>query len=124
MKSKYNAIKVVYDGITFHSKKEGKRYLDLKLLEKDGQISHLKLQVPYDLSPAIYILCNRKARVFTLEKGKFTKCIQRGTKYIADFVYNENGKKVVEDVKGFRTKTYRKKANQMKKIYGITILET
>lgn len=51
---KYSAQKVVYDGITFHSKKEGRRYLDLKLLEKSGQISRLRLQVPFTLTPNVY----------------------------------------------------------------------
>lgn len=119
---KYSAQKVIYDGITFHSKKEGRRYLDLKLLEKSGKISELKLQVPYPLIPNIYI--DTMIWEFTFEKGKMNRCIQRGTFYIADFAYMEKGKEVVEDVKGFRTATYRKKANQMKKIYGITILET
>ena len=119
---KYSAQKVVYDGITFHSKKEGRRYLDLKLLEKSGQISQLELQVVYLLSPNIYYDVLRKE--FLLEKDTHSWCVQRATKYIADFVYVENSRLIVEDVKGFRTKAYRKKANQMKKIYGITILET
>ena len=34
------------------------------------------------------------------------KCIERAVTYIADFTYYEHGKKVVEDVKGMRTKDY------------------
>jgi len=124
MKHKYNAQKVVYDGIKFDSKKEGKRYLDLKLLEKAGEISNLRLQVPYALCPAVYY--DKCVGDFALYKcaGKYGFCIQRATKYIADFVYIRYGEEVVEDSKGFRTKVYKKKANQMKKLYGIVILET
>lgn len=124
MKHKYNATPVVIDGIKFDSKKEGVRYSNLKLLEKHGRISDLKLQVPFMLTPAIYYYAEFKR--FSLEKhnGKGWFCIQRGSKYYADFVYTENGKRVVNDVKGFRTAMYRKKANQMRKLYGIEIFET
>ena len=37
-KSKYGNIKTRVDGILFDSKKEAKRYLELKLLEKAGRI--------------------------------------------------------------------------------------
>jgi len=124
VKSKYNAQKVTYDGIKFDSKKEGRRYLDLKLLQKSGQISDLTLQVPYQLTPSIYYDYDYREFVLVKRIGNNSCCMQRSTKYIADFVYKENNKIITEDCKGFRTKTYKKKANQMKKLYGIIILET
>lgn len=40
-KSKYHAKKVEVNGITFDSKKEAKRYEELKLLERCGAIKDL-----------------------------------------------------------------------------------
>ena len=41
-KSKYKAVKTQIEGIMFDSKKEAKRYTELKLLEKAGMITHLE----------------------------------------------------------------------------------
>lgn len=81
------------DGITFASKKEKNRYLDLKLIEKAGQIKNLVLQPKFEIIPAI---------------GKF-----RTTYYVADFMYDDTktGKTVVEEVKGFETPAYKLKAH-------------
>lgn len=103
-KSKYNAKKVTVDGITFDSKKESKRYLELKAMEKVGAIQKLQLQVPFVL----------------IEKSKYGRSI----KYVADFVYNKNGSKIVEDVKGVKTPVYKLKKRLMAEKYGIVILET
>ena len=48
-KHKYNARRTVVDGISFASAKEARRYGELKLMERAGQISELKLQVRYKL---------------------------------------------------------------------------
>ena len=108
-KSKYKNKKVTYDGIKFASIKEARRYQELKLLLRAGAISDLRLQVPYELIPAQYI------------NGK---CVERAVKYIADFVYIENGKEVVEDAKGVRTDTYKIKKKLMLYVYGIRLKET
>jgi hypothetical protein len=102
-RSKYGANKIEVDGIVFDSNREAKRYQELKIMQKAGVIGLLELQVPYGLN----------------EGG--THSLQ----YIADFVYviSKTGEKVVEDVKGFRTKEYRKKRRLMKKVHGITIKE-
>ncbi len=102
MKSKYRAIRTEVDGHKFPSLKEAKRYGQLKMLQLAGEIGNLRLQVPYELNPG----------------GTFSY------KYIADFVYIENGKEVVEDCKGYRTAVYRKKAKLMFKLFGIAIKET
>lgn len=106
---KYNNKKIVVDGIAFDSKREARRYQELKALEKAGQITDLKLQVPYTLMSST--------------KDANGKTI-RGIKYIADFVYRENGKEVVEDCKGYRTEVYKIKKKLMLMIYGITIRES
>lgn len=108
-RSKYAAVKTVVDGIKFDSKKEAKRYIELKLMERAGVISDLMLQVPFTL----------------FEKNEFGRKI----KYIADFTYWEirsDGKKeyVVEDCKGYKTDVYRLKKRIMAEVHGIQIRES
>ena len=109
-KSKYRATKTVVDGITFDSKKEAKRYAELKLMERAGAIRDLQRQVRYELIPAFD--CDGKH--------------YRSATYIADFVYTDvkTGKKIVEDVKGMRTDVYKLKAKMFAHRYGVSILET
>lgn len=78
--NKYHAQKTVVAGIAFDSKKEASRFQELKLLEKSGCISDLKIQVCFLICPRMG--GNKRARY-----------------YIADFVYKEGGKSIIEDVK-------------------------
>jgi hypothetical protein len=48
--SKYKATPTIIDGITFHSKREAKRYAFLKLLEAAKEILHLTLQPTYQIT--------------------------------------------------------------------------
>ena len=100
-RSKYNNVKVEFDGKIFDSQKECNVYVGLRMRLIAGEINNLQLQVPYSLN----------------EGGTFSYT------YIADFQYIENGKIIVSDCKGFLTNVYKKKAKLMLKIYGITILE-
>ena len=106
-RSKYRSIKTTVDDITFDSKKEAKRYQELKLLQRANKIENLRLQVPYVL----------------IDKSKYGRQI----KYIADFVYydKELRQEVVEDTKSEATKTpvYMLKKRLMQERYGITIKE-
>ena len=79
-KTKYHNIKTVVNGITFDSKKEARRYTELMMLQKAKIISDLELQKRFEICPKKYE--NKRARY-----------------YVADFVYVENGKRVIEDVK-------------------------
>lgn len=108
--SKYHATKVIVDGITFDSKREAKRYQELKLLERAGAIKDLRRQVRYELIPAFD--CGGKH--------------YRPATYIADFVYTDckTSAEVVEDCKGYRTGVYRLKAKLFAHRYGVSILET
>ena len=116
---KYHATKTTVDGKTFDSKKEATRYLELKLLEKAGQITDLRCQVEYELIPAQY------GPDIVTPRGKVKRgpLIERAVKYKADFVYTENDETIVEDVKGFRTKEYILKRKLMLHRYGIQIRE-
>lgn len=100
--SKYRNKKTEVDGILFHSKREAARYQDLKTLERAGAIRDLRLQVPF---------------IFELNDVRICK-------YFADFVYRENGREIVEDSKGKRTKDYMIKRKLMKAFFAIEILET
>ena len=120
-KNKYNARKVTFCGIEFDSKKEGMRYLLLKDMERQGQISDLRLQVPFELLPAIY----RDEVVHLKTKDKtVTKLVQRAVNYVADFVYTDkDGNQVVEDTKGLRLPDYILKKKMMLALKGIEIVE-
>ncbi len=116
---KYHAQKTTVEGMTFDSKKEANRYLELRLLEKAGEITDLRCQVEYELIPAQYgpdIMTPRG-------KTKRGPLLERAVKYKADFVYNDSGETVVEDVKGFRTKEYVIKRKLMLLNHGIRIRE-
>ena len=108
---KFNAVKTVIDGITFASKAEARRYAELKLLEKAGQIEYLTLQPRYD----IYSM-------------KFNDMPIKIGFYKADFRYfallpSYEWKCIVEDVKGVKTEAYRLKKKLVEAQYGITITE-
>lgn len=108
VKSKYHSRKITRDGITFDSVKEYRRHCELLLLEKAGAITDLKRQVKFELIPSQRI---------------GGKVVERPCNYIADFVYQENGQTVVEDVKGVKTKDYILKRKMMLWFYGIKIKE-
>lgn len=88
--SKYRNITTYVDNIRFDSKAEAARYTELKMLQRAGKISGLELQPSFELQPKF------KA------DGKTIRAIT----YRADFQYNENGRVVVEDVKGKETKDF------------------
>lgn len=117
--NKYSNQKVTIDGETFDSKKEAKRYCELKLLERAGEIRHLRRQEKFLLIPSQY------EEVVDAKGKPKQKCIERECVYIADFVYQDSrtGKLVVEDTKGVRTKEYIIKRKLMLKEYGIKISE-
>lgn len=80
------------------SKKELKRWTELKLQEEAGAISDLRKQVKFVLIPAQREPDTIGARG-GVHKGKL---IEREVSYIADFVYIRDGKQIVEDTKGLR----------------------
>lgn len=110
IQSKMRNIKTEIDGITFDSKKEAKRYRELKQMQDEGLIEELRLQAKFELIPA---------------QKKNGRTIERACYYIADFVYLdcESGQVIVEDVKGRRTPEYIIKRKLMLLRYGIMISE-
>lgn len=122
--NKYHAKKVTVDGETYDSKKEYKRFLELKKLETAGEIKNLRRQVKFELLPAQY----SSQQVISAKTGKDLKpkikCLERAVYYIADFVYEDKkGKQIVEDTKGQRTKDYILKRKMMLYLKKIIIKE-
>jgi len=104
--SKYKNRKVEIDGVSFDSVKEGRRYGELRLLERAGQIQDLELQKRFPIRINDELVCA----------------------YVADFVYREasSGQQVVEDVKSPFTRqhpVYRLKNKLMHAVLGVTIRE-
>lgn len=99
--NKYRNKKTVVDGITFDSRREASRYGVLKIMQAAGLITNLRLQVPYVIAVNGQKIC----------------------RYVADFVYLENSREVVEDVKGVRTREYILKRKLMFAVFGIEIKE-
>lgn len=124
MRSKYGSRKQTVSGITFDSRKEARRFQELRLLELAGQISDLRMQVKYQLIPP------QRAPSFEVYKSgpnkgrrKPGKLLEKECSYIADFVYVQDGETVVEDAKGYRTDVYIIKRKLMLERYGIQIQE-
>ena len=113
-KSKYNAKTTVINGVKFDSKKEAGRWVVLQGMQELGAISGLQRQVRFELIP----------KQIDPETGKVR---ERACTYVADFVYYDaDGRYIVEDSKGMRTRTpeYIIKRKLMLERYGIVILET
>jgi hypothetical protein len=106
--TKYHSRKIAVGGQSYDSKKEYKRWCELVLLQKAGQVTNLNRQVKYELIPSQRI------------DGRVA---ERACTYVADFVYEQNGKTVVEDTKGFKTKDYIIKRKLMLWVHGIRIVE-
>jgi Protein of unknown function (DUF1064) len=104
---KYHNTPTVIDGIRFASKLEAKRYAELRLLERAGEITNLELQPKFPLI------------VEGVDCGK----------YIGDFQYfsrptnTKRGEHVCEDVKGFKTPVYKLKRKLVAALYKVTIVE-
>jgi len=101
--SKYKAKKTSIDGKMFASKKEAARYRELSVLEFSGKIAGLILQPKLKLEVAGVMICT----------------------YIADFHYIEQGKVIIEDVKGVETPVFKLKWKLAKVLYpDITFRKT
>lgn len=83
--NKFHAKKTEVDGVVYDSKREAKHAQQLQALADSGVIQNLQRQVRFTLQDA-----------YINNKGEKIRKIE----YVADFVYVEDGKKIVEDVKG------------------------
>lgn len=104
-KSKYRNVPTVVDGVRFSSRAEAKRWDELRMLEKAGEITDLKRQVAFPLYVKDRLVAN----------------------YVSDFSYHRRtgdleSYLVVEDVKGgILTEAFRLKAKMFEAFYGFPI---
>lgn len=98
--------------IAFDSEREARRFGELRMLLRCGQIQDLRLQVNFTLQEG-----------YTTADGERVRPIV----YRADFTYRERTGDgwcpVVEDVKGVRTKEYNMKRKMMLEKFGVKIRE-
>ena len=111
-KPKYGNSSAIVDDLKFDSRKEARRYRELKILEQKGEIQDLQTQYAFVLAESV----------------KFSNEPRRkpAVKYLADFVYIKDGQKIVEDVKSEATKklaVYRMKKHLMMSVHGIEVVE-
>ena len=99
--NKYRNVNVMIGTIKFDSIAEARRYQELKLLEKAGEISCLKLQPRYLLQEGFK------------KNGKTYRKIE----YVADFRYFNGEKVIIEDVKGKETEAFKIKHKLFEYIY-------
>ncbi len=102
MTSKYHNRGIRIDGFWFNSEAEGQRYLELRLMEKAGEIRGLEVHPRYELVPP-----------HADGQGVW----QGGASYEADFAYSEGDRLVVEDVKGALTQLFVLKAKLFTWLY-------
>lgn len=119
--NKYGNHRVTVGDEVFDSRREFRRFCELKLLERTGEVSDLRRQVPYELIPAQFAPATVGKRG-GIKKGK---CLERAVVYYADFVYidSHTGETVIEDAKGCRTEAYKIKKKLMLYVHGIQIKE-
>lgn len=91
----------------FGSHAEYRHWCHLKLRVRAKEITELRRQVVFELAPAVVIQGRKRPPL----------------RYIADMVYLEDGKRVVADVKGAVTDSYRCKRHLMMSVHGIEIQE-
>ena len=122
--NKYHAKKITIDGITFDSKHEAQRWLELRRMQERKLITELRRQVRFTLIPV-----QRGPSSGVFKKGQHKgeakpgKLLENECAYIADFVYYNGSEMVVEDTKGVRTADYVIKRKLMLYVHGIRIRE-
>lgn len=99
VKNKYGNKATIVDGVRFASKAEARRFGELRLLERAGAISDLKLQPRYPLKVNGQLVCT----------------------YVADFSHTEGDQLVVTDVKGVETDVFKIKRKLLKALHNIEI---
>ncbi|MDA3500743.1 DUF1064 domain-containing protein [Acinetobacter sp. AOR34_HL] len=112
-RNKFNAQKIELDGMTFDSKKELKRYIELKAMQQRGEIFGLEHHTKFELAPKTKLEGEKRAKP--------------ALRYFADFTYyNTQGEYIVEDVKSAATRklaSYRNKKHLMKTVFNIDVRE-
>lgn len=124
-KNKYGASKVTVGNETFDSHHEYERWCQLKLLVRAGKIHDLHRQVRFELIPTQYERYERYSQKTGKRLADGQRCLEQSCTYVADFVYWEGDKMIVEDAKSEATRTdaYVIKRKLMLERHGIRIRE-
>lgn len=104
---KYANEPTIVDGLRFDSKAEARRWCELRILERAGEISDLRRQVRYVLVP---------------KTARPSGGVEREKAYVADFVYAKNGVHIVEDVKGAEPAVWALKRALMLHVHGVEVV--
>lgn len=119
-KHKFNNKKMSTPDGEFDSKGEWERWLFLKEALKNGEIKDLERQVKFTIIPTQY----RTEIIHLKTKDKEVKRVaEREITYTADFVYEKDGEKIVEDFKGFPNDRWPLKKAMMLYFHGVSIRE-
>ena len=104
-KSKFRNERCVVDGERFDSRKEADHWRELRLRQVAGEIKDLRRQVAFELKVDRHLICT----------------------YVADFVYLVDGRKVVEDTKGYKRgpvyRLFQIKAALMHALHRLKVVE-
>lgn len=110
--NKHRAVKREYNGMTFDSERELKRWQELELLQKAGKIVHLQRQFPFVLAESVVLGGRKKPAI----------------RYVADFTYwTATGcpAYIVEDAKSPHLRTnpvFRLKMHLLKLVHWIEVI--
>ena len=121
MRPKYGNNKIKNAFGTYDSELEWSRFVFLSNRQKEGEISGLRRQVEYLLIPAQY---GTEIRHLKTKDKEVRVLLERPCSYIADFVYERNGKTIVEDCKGAKaiiTETAKIKKKLLLWVHGIEL---
>ena len=121
MRPKYGNHKIKNAYGTYDSQLEYARFIFLSNREKEGEITNLRRQVEYLLIPAQY---GTEIRHLKTKDKEVRVLLERPCSYIADFVYERNGKTIVEDCKGAKaiiTETAKIKKKLLLWVHGIEL---
>lgn len=102
------------DGIVFDSKSEARRWSELRLLERAGEIHDLHRQVNYALT-----IGTRPIKIRSAGFPRGRPCV-----YTADFTYINGNELVIEEHKGHDDPAARLRRAVVEAIYDIEIIVT
>ena len=106
-----NATEFARNGERYRSKREADRHQELQLMMFAGEISELRREVPFELAAGV--------------KFSDAKRATPPLRYFCDFAYRlPDGRTVIEDVKGMRTRVYKIKRHLMLDKFGVEVKET
>lgn len=97
---KYFSHKATYQGMTFDSRQEMERYIELRCKEIRGEVGQIHRQVRFTIIPSVWGWKTRRLKT-KVKNVRYLR--ERAAYYTADFVYREGDRIIIEDVKSAYT---------------------